>query len=232
MISHAPSRLGGVCNRVHCTDAIQTHFKFFPASCYLLISYIFCSWSRCAFDYLSACSCNFSCDRFQILSNLLVAEQLPSIECWLFPLSWWLLPDPSCYIICECISIVFRPIYSGPATCATASLRPHQCVYSDCNGRSASYCLSWASSHIVSGSRHCVWNWWAVPYTPSHFSLKLFVNMSCHICYVFVDPVQHCLLHTRTFYSQLLLSFSCAWLTWPYNLQIWSAVLPRILYKP
>ena len=88
VISHAPSRLRGVCNRVHFTDAMQNPFKLFPTDCYLLISSIFCSWSRCVLNWLSAFSCKCSCDRYETLSNLLVVDQLPSVECRWFPLSW------------------------------------------------------------------------------------------------------------------------------------------------
>ena len=83
--------------------------------------YMFCSSTRYVLYFLSACSCNLCCDRFLILSHLLVADQLPSADCWALPLSWWLLTGSSCYSICECILIGFRPVDSSPATCRTVS---------------------------------------------------------------------------------------------------------------
>ena len=48
-------------------------------------------------------------------------QQLPSADCWSFPLSWWLLPGSSCYNIGECILIGFRPVHNSPATCSIVS---------------------------------------------------------------------------------------------------------------
>ena len=179
-----------------------------------------CSWLRCVLDNLSDCSCNFTCDRFHTLSNLLVADQLPLAECWSFPLSWWLQPDPSCYIIGECISIVFRPVYSGPATCGTASLRPHPCVCSDCIGHSASYCLTWAWSPIVAGYRHYVWNWCPVPYSPAHCSPKPSVTSLFHFCSVLIVPVPRCsAFNVHGWHGRTTLKYD-------------SHSLPRLLKKP
>ena len=83
--------------------------------------YMFCSSIRYVLYFLSACSCNLCCDRFLILSHLLVADQLPSADCWALPLSWWLLPGSSCYNIRECILIGFRPVHNSPATCSIVS---------------------------------------------------------------------------------------------------------------
>ena len=57
-------RLRGVHNIIHVADAMQTPFKWFPACCYRLLSYIFCSEYICLLDFLSACSCQSS-DRFK-----------------------------------------------------------------------------------------------------------------------------------------------------------------------